>query len=341
MATEVNMDFRSDTVTKPTQRMRQAMVEALVGDDVYQDDPTVIRLEDMMAQRLGKEAGLFVPSGHFSNQCAIMTHTRRGDEIIVLEDYHIVVHECGAPGLLSGVNLRMARSDLGEYDVEEVKRLIRGDDIHEPRTALICLENAHGNGRAIPLIAMEEVWQLAQEHGIPVHLDGARIFNAAVALECDVKEIARYADSVSVCLSKGLAAPIGSVLVGSKEFIEKARRNRKVMGGGMRQVGVIAAAGIVALEDMVERLEEDHILANYFGIQVDDIEGIHVAWDRLDINMVFFTMDHEVDLAAELLERDILINGPEFGEYRIVMSKDVTKQDVDRLVIAIKEILAV
>lgn len=335
------MDFRSDTVTKPTDRMRQAMVEALVGDDVYGDDPTVRRLEEMMAEKMGKEAGLFVPSGHFSNQCAIMTHTRRGDEIIVLEDCHIVLHECGAPGLLSGVNTRMARSDLGEYDLAEVKRLIRGDDIHEPRTALICLENAHGNGRAIPLVAMEEIWDLAQKHGIPVHLDGARIFNAAVALDCDVKDIARYADSVSICLSKGLSAPIGSVLVGSKQFIAQARRNRKVMGGGMRQVGVIAAAGIVALEDMVDRLEEDHILANYLGIQLDDIGGIKVAWDRLDINMVFFTLEQEIDLAEELKEADILINGAEFGEYRIVINKDVDKQDVDRLIIAIKEILGV
>lgn len=294
-----------------------------------------------MAEKMGKEAGLFVPSGHFSNQCAIMTHTRRGDEIIVLEDCHIVLHECGAPGLLSGVNTRMARSDLGEYDIGEVKRLIRGDDIHEPRTALICLENAHGNGRAIPLVAMEEIWDLAQKHGIPVHLDGARIFNAAVALDCDVKDIARYADSVSICLSKGLSAPIGSVLVGSKQFIAQARRNRKVMGGGMRQVGVIAAAGIVALEDMVDRLEEDHILANYLGIQLDDIGGIKVAWDRLDINMVFFTLEQEIDLAEELKEADILINGAEFGEYRIVINKDVDKQDVDRLIIAIKEILGV
>lgn len=333
------MDFRSDTVTKPTPRMRQAMLEALVGDDVYGDDPTVNQLEQMMAKRLGKEAGLFVPSGHFSNQCAIMTHTRRGDEIIVLEDCHIVLHECGAAGLLSGVNQRPARSDLGEYDIAEVKRLIRGDDIHEPRTGLICLENAHGNGRAIPLVAMEEVWQLAKQHQIPVHLDGARIFNAATALQCDVADIARYADSVSVCLSKGLAAPIGSVLVGTQEFIDRARRNRKVMGGGMRQVGVIAAAGIVALEDMVERLEEDHMLANYLGIQLDDIAGIAVAWDRLDINMVFFTLDQPIDLAVELLKHDILINGAEFDEYRIVMNKDISRQDVDRLVIAIKEIL--
>ncbi|HHT20564.1 MAG TPA: low-specificity L-threonine aldolase [Tissierellia bacterium] len=333
------MDFRSDTVTKPTERMRQAMLEALVGDDVYGDDPTVNRLEAMMAEMMGKAAGLFVPSGHFSNQCAIMTHTRRGDEIIVLEDCHIVLHECGAPGLLSGVNTRLARSDLGEYDVEEVKRLIRGDDIHEPRTALICLENAHGNGRAIPLVAMKEIWELAKEYDIPVHLDGARIFNAATALECNVRDIARYADSVSICLSKGLSAPIGSVLVGSADFIARARRNRKIMGGGMRQVGVIAAAGIVALEDMVDRLDDDHILANYLGIQLDDIGGIQVAWDRLDINMVFFTLEQDIDLAAKLEDADILINGAEFGEYRIVINKDVNKEDVDRLIIAIREIL--
>lgn len=333
------MDFRSDTVTKPTERMRQAMYDALVGDDVYGDDPTVNRLEEVMAKRLGKEAGLFVPSGHFSNQCAIMTHTRRSDEVIVLEDSHIVLHECGAAGALSGVNLRYARSDLGEYNLDELKGLIRGSDIHYPHTSLICLENAHGNGRAIPLVAMKEVWDVAKEHGISVHLDGARIFNAATSLGCDPAEIAQYADSVSVCLSKGLAAPVGSVLVGTKEFIDRARRNRKLMGGGMRQVGVLAAAGLVALEDMVDRLEEDHVLANYLAVNLDEIEGIQVLWDRLDINMVFFHLTSDVDLQAELKDRGILIGGEEGGEYRLVTNKDVTKEDVDRLVIAIRESL--
>lgn len=333
------MDFRSDTVTKPTARMRQAMFDALVGDDVYGDDPTVNQLEAVMAARLGKEAGLFVPSGHFSNQCAIMTHTRRSDEVIALEDSHIVLHECGAAGALSGVNLRMARSDVGEYDLGDLRKLIREDDIHYPRTGLICLENAHGNGRAIPLVAMEEVWQLAKEHGIPVHLDGARIFNAAISLGCDVTDIARYADSISICLSKGLAAPIGSVLVGTREFIDRARRNRKLMGGGMRQVGVLAAAGLVALEDMVERLEDDHVLANYLAVNLDEMEGVRVFWDRLDINMVFFQLEQDIDLQAGLQEHGILIGGPENGEYRLVTNKDVTMVDVDRLIIAMRDVL--
>lgn len=333
------MDFRSDTVTKPTLKMRQAMFEAEVGDDVYGDDPTVNALEKEVAERLGKEAGLFVPSGTFSNQCAIMTHTRRGDEVIVLEDAHILIHECGAAGVLSSVNLRPAKSDGGQYILEDLMHLVRGEDIHYPRTGLICLENAHGNGRAIPLEAMKETYVFAHSRGIPVHLDGARIFNAAVALECDAKEIAQYADSVSVCLSKGLCAPVGSVLVGPREFIERARFHRKLMGGGMRQAGILAAAGHVAIAEMVDRLQDDHTLAKYVGLALDDMEGIEVLWKRLDINMVFFKLTAPVELSAALLAYGILVNPAEDGEYRIVLNHDVTKEDADRLLIAIKEIL--
>ncbi len=334
------MDFRSDTVTKPTEEMRRAMYEAEVGDDVYGDDPTVNELEKLAADLLGKDAALFVPSGTFSNQLAIMTHTRRGDEIIVLEDSHILLHEAGAAGLLSGVNVRTAKSYVGDYDLSELERIYREDDIHYPVTSLICLENAHGNGKVINLLHMKEVYEFASSRGVSVHLDGARIFNAATFLGEDVREIAKYADSVSMCLSKGLCSPIGSILLGDRDFIKKAKRNRKKMGGALRQAGVLAACGIISLEKMTKRLYEDHDNANYFALLADEIEEIEIEWDRGDINMIFFTLSLDIELEEELAKRDILINPPEFGEYRIVMHNDVTRENVDCLIIAIKEIIS-
>lgn len=333
------MDFRSDTVTKPTQAMRRAMMDAPVGDDVYGDDPSVNKLQERMAELLGKEAALFVPSGTFSNQLAIMTHTQRGDEILVLEDAHIFIHESGAPGLLSGVNMRQASSQSSCYDLDELPKLFREDDIHYPRTSLVCIENAHGSGRVVDLDRMEAVYRIAKEKDANVHLDGARIFNAAVHLGVEAREIAQYADSISVCLSKGLAAPVGSVLLGDKEFIEKALKYRKIMGGGMRQAGVLAACGLVGLEEVLPRLEEDHNLASYLALGLQEIKGVEVAKDRLDLNMVFFSLEHKEDLAQELLKRGILINPEEEGEYRLVTHIGLDREDVDRLVLALKEIL--
>ncbi|WP_459129038.1 low-specificity L-threonine aldolase [Guggenheimella bovis] len=333
------MDFRSDTVTKPTDKMRESMLHCAVGDDVYGDDPTVNELEALAASMLGKEAALFVPSGTFSNQCAIMTHTRRGDEIIGLEDAHIVMHEVGAAAVLSQVSIRQARSHRGEYDLKELEALIREDDIHYPRTSLICHETAHSNGRAIPLENLKGVYELAKKYDLNVHIDGARIFNGAVALGVDVKEISKYADSVSVCLSKGLCAPVGSVLVGTKEFIDRARKNRKLMGGGLRQAGILAAPGIIALKEMTGRLDEDHENAKYLAERLKEFDGFEVLEDRLDINMVFFRFSG-IDLVEPLLERGILINGIEAGEYRFVTNNGIDRTDIDRLIIALKEILS-
>lgn len=333
------LDFRSDTVTKPTDEMRVAMAKAPVGDDVYGDDPTVNELEQLAAEITGKEAALFVPSGTFGNQLAIMTHTKPSDEVIVLEDSHIVLHEAGAAAQLSGVNLRYGKSDLGEYIEEDLKRLIREEDIHHPRTSLICLENAHGNGRVIPLVAMRSVRAIADEHGIPIHLDGARVFNAAVSLDEDVKTITELVDTVSFCLSKGLGSPIGSMLCGTKEFIQRARYNRKRMGGGMRQVGILAAAGLISLREMVARLDDDHDNANYLGLLLDDIEGVDVLWDRLDINLVYFKVKDVEDLEIRLRDHDILFNGMDLGEYRAVTHLGIKREDIDRLAIAIKDIL--
>ena len=338
------LDFRSDTVTQPTDEMRKAMMNAEVGDDVYGDDPTVNKLEAMGAEILGMEAALFVPSGTFGNQVSLLSHTKRGDEIIVGEGCHIVWHEVGASAVISGVQVQPLKTKGGVFDLDELKNAIRGDDIHYPDTGLICMENAHGTGKVIPLEHMKAVYAIAQEHGVPVHLDGARLFNAALALGVDVTELTACCDSVNVCLSKGLGAPIGSMVGGTKEFINRARKMRKLMGGGMRQAGILAAAGLLAMTDMVDRLQDDHDNAKYLALRLKEIEGIEVDEDRLDINMVFFKAPKEImepeKVVAGLYERGIKVNGPEGGEWRFVTNKDIVREDLDRLMIALKELLA-
>lgn len=337
------LDFRSDTVTKPTDEMRNAMANAEVGDDVYGDDPTMNILEAMAAEMLGKEASLFVPSGTFGNQVSILTHTKRGDEIIIGHDSHIIWHEVGASAVISGVQTRAIQTQNGVANTEELKLMIRGEDIHYPDTGLICMENAHGGGKAIPVSYMKEVYEIANSRGIPVHLDGARVFNAAIALGVDVTEITQYCDSVNVCLSKGLCAPVGSIVAGTKEFIEKARKNRKLLGGGMRQTGILAAAGILAITDMVDRLYVDHDNAKYMAKRLSEINGLDILEERRDINMVFFKADEkdfpENLIVDGLLERGIKVNGIEDGEWRFVTNNDIEAEDIDRLIIALKELL--
>ncbi|MFA9422995.1 MAG: low-specificity L-threonine aldolase, partial [Sedimentibacter sp.] len=278
------IDLRSDTVTMPTDEMRQAMAMADVGDDVYGDDPTVNKLEKIAAQMVGKEAALFVPSGTFGNQLALLTHTRRGQEVIIGKNNHIVVHEVGASAVIAGVQLRTLETINGAMNLKDVEDSIRSNDIHEPETGLICVENAHGCGAVIPLETMKKIKQIAENNSIPVHMDGARVFNAAVSLGVDAKEIVACCDSVMFCLSKGLAAPVGSMLAGNKSYIDKARKNRKLMGGGMRQIGILAAAGIIALEKMTLRLEEDHKNAKYMAEELSKLPGVNVNTKRLDIN---------------------------------------------------------
>lgn len=337
------IDLRSDTVTQPTDKMRQVMFEAVVGDDVYDDDPTIKTLEKLAAEILGKEAALFVPSGTFGNQVSIMTHTRPGDEIIVSHDAHILYHEVGAAAKLSGVQVRGLRCFGGRYNLDELKATIRDEDIHYPDTGLICVENAHGNGSVIPLDHMEAIYDMAQAHNIPVHLDGARLFNAAAALNVTAKEIASQCDSVTFCLSKGLCAPVGSIVAGDALFIKKAKKNRKLMGGGLRQAGFLAAAGIEALTHMAGRLKDDHDLAKYLADQLEVFPGIEVIKDRLDINMVFFKMGPEIIDEAlfidTLLEHDIKINGTEDQEWRFVTSNDVSKADIDKVITIMKGVL--
>ena len=337
-----DFDFRSDTVTMPTDAMRKAMFEAVVGDDVYGDDPTLIELEKLSAKMLGKEAALFVPSGTFGNQLAILTHTRRGEEVLLGDACHIVMHEVGAAAVISGVQLRQVPTAHGSMKITDVERMIRVDDIHYPDTGLICVENAHSSGKVIKLSEMKGIYEVAQKHKIQVHLDGARIFNAAHALGTNVKEIAKYADSIMFCLSKGLCAPVGSMLVGTQAFIDKARKNRKLMGGGLRQAGFLGAAGIVALEQMVDRLEVDHDMAKLLAEKLSDIEGVKVLDERLDINMVFCEIklkDSEEKFVAQLLSEGIKINGSEDGEFRFVTNYWTPESAVHKLVDAIKNAL--
>lgn len=335
------IDVRSDTVTTPTERMREAMFNAEVGDDVYQDDPTVNKLEEMAAEIIGKEAALFVPSGTFGNQLAIFTHTLRGDEVIIPSSNHIFVHEAGAPAVISNVQLHILEDPFGMPPIEKIKNAIREEDIHYPRTGLICMENAHSSGKVISVDYLRKVHNLASEHQIPVHLDGARIFNAAIALKVDVKEISATADSVMFCLSKGLAAPVGSILAGTRDFIERARRGRKLMGGGMRQVGILAAAGIVALTEMIDRLPEDHENARTLAHLLSRIPHVKVFEDQLDINMVFFKFDlisPEI-FVTEMFKRGVKINPPSDGIYRFVTHKDISKQDVYTVASTFEEIV--
>lgn len=338
------IDLRSDTVTRPTDEMRRAMYEAEVGDDVYGDDPTAARLERIAAEIIGKEAALFVPSGTMGNQIAIMTHTRRGDEIIAEERSHVAVYEVGASAVLSGVQMRTIRGEHGVMAPEDVGNAVRSDNIHFPPTGLLCLENALGNGSVVPLERMSALRGEASMRGVPVHLDGARIFNAAHALGCEASGIADCADSVMFCLSKGLSAPVGSMLAGTKEFIVRARKNRKLLGGGMRQVGVLAAAGLVALETMRARLADDHAHAKLIAARISSLPGVTVKEDCLSINMVFFHFDHPsmscADLSRRLMERGIRTTVPDGRLFRLVTHREVTAADAEKVCSSFEDILA-
>lgn len=336
------IDLRSDTVTLPTQEMRQAMFEAEVGDDVYRDDPTVNELERLAAEMLGKEAALFVPSGTMGNQLAVMSHTRRGDEAIAGEISHIYAHEVGAAAVLSGVTLHTIPFEKGLYTAEQIAVSIHSDDIHEAPTSLILLENALSNGRVVPIRTMAEIYALAQSRGIRVHVDGARFFNASVALGVSARDLAMHCDSVMCCLSKGLCAPVGSVLAGTREFIGRSRKNRKMLGGGMRQAGFLAAAGIIALRDMTARLAEDHDNARYLANRLAEIPGLTVDVDAVQINMVFFRLNRpDAFLAAlpeRMMDKSIRINGVDGGVGRFVTHHGISREDVGTVVEALREI---
>lgn len=339
------IDLRSDTVTNPTDKMREAMFKAEVGDDVYGDDPTVKKLERLAAKIVNKESALFVPSGTFGNQLSLFTHCKRGNEVILGDDSHIVMHEVGAASVIAGVQLRTIETIDGIMDIEKINSKIRteDEDIHFPGTGLICMENAYSNGKVIPLSVMEKTYNLAHKNNIPVHLDGARLFNASTYLNISPCEITKFCDSVMFCLSKGLCAPVGSILAGSSDFINSARKKRKLMGGGLRQSGFLAAAGIIALEDMTKRLHVDHENAKYLGDELSKIPGIKININDIHINMVFFDIKNTKISSAELvkhfLNKGIKINGEENGLMRFVTNYWVTKEDIDYVITTLKEII--
>jgi threonine aldolase len=312
------IDLRSDTVTKPTEAMLKAMIEAEVGDDVYGEDPTVNRLERLAAERLGKEAAMFVTSGTQGNQVAVLTHCHNGDEIILEADSHIFYYESGAVAALAGVQTRTVKGNRGAMDPEQVKRAIRGKNIHYPRTKLVCMENTHNRagGAVITPEQMQAVYEVANHHGVAVHLDGARLFHAAVALGRDVQEFTRHVDTVQICLSKGLCAPMGSILAGPRAFIEEARWWRKKLGGGMRQAGYMAAPGIVALNEMVERLADDHRRAKMLA---DGLSRLPFSVYPVETNIVLVdtsaTGYKAVDFLNKLAERGVLAT--DFDEYLV------------------------
>ena len=330
------VDLRSDTVTHPTEAMRRAMYEAEVGDDVFGDDPTVNRLEVMAAQKMGKEAALFTASGTMSNLIAVLTHTQHGNEIILGSESHIFWYEVGGAAALGGVVMRTIRNDSnGQLALDDIEKAIRDKtNIHYPETTLLCLENTHNRcgGAVLTPEYTESAIQLAHDHGLKVHLDGARIFNATVALGVPVIELTKGADSVGFCLSKGLSAPIGSLLCGNKDFIERARKKRKMLGGGMRQVGVIAAAGIVALETMIDRLAEDHANARKLAEGLRRINSITVTQEKVPTNIVMFDLAPSLPVdrfVAKLVSAGVKFTSRGGNSFRAVTNRMVNAVDIE------------
>jgi threonine aldolase len=340
------IDLRSDTVTLPTQAMRQAIYDADLGDDVFGEDPTTNRLEKMAAERMGKEAALMVVSGTMGNLVCILTHCKRGEEVILGNQSHSFLYEAGGMSALGGIHPHtVINQPDGTMRLEDIEAAIRGDNVHFPRTRLICLENTHNHCNGTPLTVKytKDVAALAKKHGLQVHLDGARIFNAAVALGVDVRELTGPVDSVSFCLSKGLSAPVGSVICGSGEFIAEARRNRKILGGGMRQCGIIAAAGITALEQMTERLTEDHSNARLLAEGIAEIPGLSLDLVRVQTNIIYFNLASKRLSAGILVKRladkgiKILNLGPSL--LRAVTHYGISSEDIDLTLTALSKVM--
>ncbi|HEX7065400.1 MAG TPA: low-specificity L-threonine aldolase [Bacillales bacterium] len=340
------IDLRSDTVTKPTEEMRKAIYNAEVGDDVYGEDPTVNLLEKKAAELLGKEAALFVTSGTQGNQIAVLTHCRPGNEIILEEEAHIYYYEGAAISALAGVQPRPVRGVRGVMNPSDVEAAVRGEDIHYPETGLICIENTHNRagGAVVPLEKMREIYEVAGRYAIPVHLDGARLFNAAVATNTPVAEFAAYTDTVQFCLSKGLGAPVGSIIAGDAEFIARGRKWRKRLGGGLRQAGILAAAGIVALDNHIDRLEEDHHQAKMLADGLSKIEGLTVE-NKVETNIVVVNVGQTGHTSAEFVNqlKDAGILAGPFGPetVRFTTHYDVSTVEIQSALEKITEMLIV
>lgn len=340
------IDLRSDTVTLPTPTMREALYHAELGDDVFGEDPSTNRLEKMAADQMGKEAALLVPSGTMGNLICVLTHCARGEEVILGDKSHTFLNEAGGMSALGGIQPHTVPNQPdGTMRLEDIEAAIRGDNIHFPRTRLICLENTHNrcNGSPLTAVYIDSVAALAKRHGLLVHLDGARIFNAAVALGVSVTELTKSVDSLIFCLSKGLSAPIGSVVCGSREFIAEALRTRKVLGGGMRQTGVIAAAGTIALEQMVDRLTEDHMNARRLAEGIAQIPGLSIDPARIKTNIIFFDLVNDRLTADEFIKQlgqkgiRLLPTGP--SRFRMVTHYGINSEDIDAALVALGEVM--
>ncbi|MDX1302106.1 low-specificity L-threonine aldolase [Photobacterium sp.] len=335
------IDFRSDTVTRPTPSMQQAMATAPVGDDVYGDDPTVNDLERWSAERHGYKAAIFCSSGTQANLLALMSHCERGDEYLCGQQAHNYKFEGGGAAVLGSIQPQPIDNEKdGSLSFDKLEAVIKPIDPHFARTTLLSIENTI-NGKVLPLSYLRQARQFTEQHGLKLHLDGARVYNAAVALNVDITEIAMHFDSMTICLSKGLGAPVGSLLLGSDELIAKARRWRKVLGGGMRQAGILAAAGKLALTENITRLADDHANAHYLAEQLADIEGFTVKPKLVQTNMVFANVDSAIDqnrLVSQLKEQDILLSAG--NPMRLVTHLDITRKDIDSFLNALKKALS-
>ena len=340
------VDLRSDTVTLPSPAMREAMYRAELGDDVFGEDPTVNKLQEMAAEQLGKEAALFVVSGTMGNLVCQLTHCGRGDEVILGEISHIFLYEQGGMSALGGIHSRPVKNlDDGMLDLDEVEAAVRTDNPHFPRSRLICVENTHNRRYGAPLSTeqMSAIAAVARKHGLATHLDGARIFNAAIALGVDVKDLVAEMDSVQFCISKGLAAPVGSLICGSRDFIGEALRNRKVVGGGWRQAGVIAAAGVVALDEMVDRLAEDHENAHLLAENVANVQGLEIDLDRVYTDIVYIdvvsTRITAEALVAGLKAEGVMVLSTGPSRLRAVTHYGIEREDIEYASSAFKRVM--
>ena len=334
------IDLRSDTVTQPSNKMRDAISNSLLGDDVFGEDPTVNEIEQKAAQIMGKESALLVPSGTMGNLVSILSHCERGTEIILGHKSHTFIYEGGGISSVGGIHSRqLLNDDFGIINLDDIKQAVRDDNVHYPKTSAISLENTHNMcfGSPIEPNYIKSVSVIAKENNLKLHIDGARIFNAAVSLNIDVKDLVKNVDSITFCLSKGLAAPIGSVVCGSKKFIDKARRHRKVLGGGMRQAGIIAAAGLISLDDCIMQIKKDHNNAKVLAEGLNKIKGLSVQLNLVQTNIIFFKLESD-EITAQALVESMNSKGIKFFEtspnrFRLVTHYGITKKDIYKTLI--------
>jgi len=339
------IDLRSDTVTLPTEEMLDAIRHAKLGDDVYGEDPTVKKLEEMAAEKMGKEAALLVTSGTQANLVSLMNNAKRGDLVFLEAESHIYWYEGGGISSIAGLLPWLIKGDFGAINPEDIEAAIRPKNIHFPEPSLICIENTHNRygGTIVTPSQMRAISEVAKKHGLKFYMDGARIFNAAVALRIDVKEFTRHVDNLMFCLSKSLSCPVGSVVVGGQQFIDRARKTRKVLGGGMRQAGIIAAAGIVALEKMIDRLEEDHRNAKQLAEGIAKITGVKVDLEAVQTNMVRFDISNlgvpDELFVLKLKENNVLVSTMAKNSLRMVTHRGIEKVHIEKAIIAMESIV--